>query len=274
MAKDPRELFESQLPLIERLIGSICRRYACRRDEAEDFGSWVKVRLLEDDCAALRKFQGRSSLPTYLTTVIHNYFRDYRISKWGRWRPSAAARRLGAVAVQLETLLARDGLTFDEAAEILRSNFGVARAVAELADLAARLPPRVPRRFEGEEALAALGSSDGVERRVEDAERAEIAGRTERALAAALEELEGEDRLILKMRFQDGFTVSGIARALDLAQRPLYRRIEACLLQLRTALEARGLDAGEVRELFRWEASTLAVDYAAGDERPARSPST
>jgi RNA polymerase sigma factor for flagellar operon FliA len=38
--------------------------------EADDFASHPKLKLIEDDYAILRKFQGRSSLRTYLTVVI------------------------------------------------------------------------------------------------------------------------------------------------------------------------------------------------------------
>ena len=43
--------------------------------------------------------------------VIQRLFLDARIAKWGKWRPSVSARRLGGVAVLLERLLTRDGLS-------------------------------------------------------------------------------------------------------------------------------------------------------------------
>ncbi len=262
---DPEQLFLSQLPVVERIVSSICRRKCCFGDEAEDFGQWVKLRLIEDDYAVLRKFRGRSKLSTYLNTVIHNLFRDYRIAKWGKWRPSAAARRLGEVAMQLETLTGRDGHPLEEAVEILRANFGVVTPREELEAMAARLPARVGRRFEGEEALERLATENGVEGRVADGELAASRERLEGALDAALGELPGEDRLILKLRFQDGFTVRQIAEALRTRPRPLYGRFEKCLRRLRSALEARGVTAEETRSLVGWERMELDVDYRAGD---------
>jgi len=46
--------------------------------------------------ALLAKFEGRSSLRTFLTVVIQRLFLDHRISAWGKWRPSAEARRGGS----------------------------------------------------------------------------------------------------------------------------------------------------------------------------------
>src|SRR4029453_14108130 len=45
------------------------------------------LRLVEDDYDVLRRFQARSSLPTYVTVVIQRLFLDYRNRLWGKWRP-------------------------------------------------------------------------------------------------------------------------------------------------------------------------------------------
>ena len=57
------------------------------------------------------------------------------------------------------------------------------------------------------------------------------------------------DRLILRLRFQDGLAVADIARALHLDQKPLYRRFEELLRRLRAALEAAGIDPVQACEL-------------------------
>ena len=40
---------------------------------------------------------------------------EARIAEWGKWRPSAVAKRLGPTAVLLDRLLTRDGRPFDDA---------------------------------------------------------------------------------------------------------------------------------------------------------------
>lgn len=269
---DPRRLFEEKLPLIERVIASICRRQGLFEEEAEEFASWARIKLLENDCAILGKFGGRSSLKTFLVTVVHNLFRDYRISQWGRWRPSAMAKRLGVVAVQMERLLHRDGIGFDQAAETLQRNFGVRQSLVDLADLAGRLPARTSRRVDGvedEEELARLSPAgrarpEGTEARVRRSERREQAAEMERCLARAFEELEPEDRVVLRLRFEQGMTVAAISRTLTLEQKPLYRRIERCLAVIRTCLEDQGVTAETVAELVGWD--ELSLDVAYGDD--------
>lgn len=240
-------LFLANLPLIERVIASTCRRHAVRGDEAEEFAATVKLHLVENDYAVLRKFEGKSSLATFLTTVIKNLFRDFRISRWGKWRPSAEALRLGVEAVQLETLLVRDGISFDEAERMLRENFHVRLTTAELADLAGRLPPRLPRRFEGEEVLEHLGVEAAADQGLIDQERAAVAAKVGAALAETLEALPEEDQLILRMHFVDGLSLASIARMLALEPKPLYRRRQRLFARFRAALEAQGLGPEEVK---------------------------
>jgi len=243
--------FLELLPLIENIVAFIVRRKHCGRDEAEEFASIAKLKLIEDNYAVFDRFAGRSSLRTYLTAVLYRLFLDQRIAKWGRWRPSTSARRLGELGVRLEVLLSRDGRSFDEACELLITNErrGVTRE--RLRDLAAELPPRATRRLLDETALEDLGVSASVVEAPTIAREVESRAREIRALfAGALSELSGEDRLVLRMRFHDDFTVPEIARALHLEEKALYRRIDRILGLLRIKLTARGIEPHDVRAML------------------------
>lgn len=261
MAVEPPETdvaasFLEALPLIEATIRFLCRRHHCRPDEAEDFASVARIRLIEDDYAVLRKFGGRSSLRTYLVVVLGRVFLDFRRQRWGVWRPSAEARRLGPTAVKLDVLLHRDGLGLDEALEVLRTNEGVDAPPAELHALAARLPRRALRRIEGEQALADVSVPADAERDALSSESEARARALRAALRDALESLPAEDALILRLRFQDDFSVARIAQALGLEAKPLYRRIGRVLQALRASLEARGFGSGDLHDalgLTAWD---------------------
>ena len=95
----------------------------------------VMVKLIDDDCAVLRKFKRDAKLSTYLNVVVQRAFADFRIQKWGKWRMSASARQLGRVAQWLELFLYRDGRSFDEAVETLRAHHEVELSVVELSEL-------------------------------------------------------------------------------------------------------------------------------------------
>ena len=149
-------LFLAHLDVVERAIGFVCSRNHLSAADADDFSSYVTLRIVEDDYEVFSSFQGRASLRTYLTVVIQRMLLDYRVRAWGRWRPSAEAKRCGPLAIRLEELLVRDGCRLDEAYEMLKTNHGLTVTREELERLAERLPSRPPRRFESDDALATV----------------------------------------------------------------------------------------------------------------------
>lgn len=267
---DYREVLLEHLDFIERTVGAIARRNALGPWEADDLASHVKLRLISNDYAVFRKFEGKSRLTTYLTTVIQNLFRDFRIQQWGKWRASAAAKRMGDAGVQLEALLYRDRFTFCEAAELLRSRFGVEASDEELLELGRRLRPRTTRRFESDAVLSSLSGPDHGDQRIVDNERSSAQERIGRALASALSGLDAEDRLILKLRFADGLTIRAVAATLDLDQRRIYARVRRILRQVRERVVAAGVECDEVLDLLDWPACTVSASLDAEADRPRK----
>jgi len=252
MDPEGARLLEAHLPDIERIVAQVSRRQGLKGDDADDFRSWTIARLADSDGAILRKFRGDSTVTTFLVVVINNLFRDYRIHLWGKWRPSAAARQLGTVAVALEALLSRDGRAFPEAVEELRSRGMHGHSERQLAEIAALLPLRTPTRpVEPPPAgVANVPSGDAPDRVLE---RGEAESRRDRAVAAlgeALDSLPTEDAILVRLRFLEGFTLAAAARTLGLAQKPLYRRIERILRSLRGELERREVTASEVEAIL------------------------
>jgi RNA polymerase sigma factor for flagellar operon FliA len=245
-------LFTAALPTIERIVGALNRRYGLHGAAAEEFSSWVTLKLIENDYAVLRKFRGESALATYLTVVVAMLGRDYRAQQWGRWRPSAAARHRGEVAILLEALVYRDGLPFSSAVEMLRARLGTTMPERELIAMFRELPVRAPLRpvEVGAELLSESPGQHGADDRIVSAERRVDREVALGALERAMTELAEEDRVILRLRFWQGLSIADIARALSLPQKPLYRRIERALEQMRARLEGGGLSEEAVRTLL------------------------
>jgi RNA polymerase sigma factor (sigma-70 family) len=244
-------LFLASLPVIDEISGYVCRRHRLSGAEADDFRSEVRIHFLERDCEVLRRFEQRSSLPTYITVVIQRLYLDYRNRQWGKWRPSAEARRVGPAGILLERLATRDGWTLEEALETLRVNHGI-ELDEPLRALSTRLSKRIPgRRFVPEDAALDL-ESDGPtpEHHVVRAEQNFLATRIRAALDRARQALAADERVILKLRFDDALPVSHMASALGLDQKRLYRTIERILIKLRTSLAADGLSREEVAGVF------------------------
>jgi RNA polymerase sigma factor for flagellar operon FliA len=243
-----QDLFLAHLPDTNKVVTHLCRRYYFQTDECQDFRSYVYEGMVEDDYAVFRKFQGRSSLKTYLTTVISNMLKDYLNRLLGKWRPSAEAERMGRTAILLEQLLVRDGHTFDEAVQILQVNRKVEMSWQELARIAERLPARAHRRMEGEERLLELSDpNERADARALAEERAAAEVKALEALEEARKMLTEEDRLILKMQGDD-FSVANISRILRLDQKQLYRRIQRIHKELREELARRGIHGLEPEE--------------------------
>lgn len=258
-SRDLEALFLAHLPAIERLIAWVCHR-RCLGEEADDFSSWAKLKLIENDYRILRLFSGICSLEGYLITVLLNMARDYRVQLKGRWRPSAAAERLGERAVQLDTLLNRDGRSFDEAVRILQTQYRAEESATALATLAAQLPTRSGRFFEGDESLAAVAGTDSSEASLLESDRKAALAKTEGALRRALARLADEDRLLLKLHFQEGVTVTEIARSFGWERRPLYHRLDKMLAQLRRDLVAEGVQPEALFDALGWAGAELTVE--------------
>jgi RNA polymerase sigma factor for flagellar operon FliA len=236
-------LFLANLAAIERIIAALCRRHGLAREDADEFASWSKAKLIEADYLVLRKFRGESALTTYLTVVLASLFRDYRVRRWGRWRPSAEAQRRGALAIRLEALVYRSRLSLHQAAQVLRTAGETTLADRELSSLLAELPSRTALRpLEVRSDLLsdtpARGRADDL---VRDQEAAAEREAVEAALSTALARLPPEDRAMVRMHYWEGMSVADIARALDLPQKPLYRRLEKALAALRAHLHSAGV---------------------------------
>jgi RNA polymerase sigma factor (sigma-70 family) len=241
---EPHDLFLRHRAVIERTIRGVAARWRLRREEAEDFASDVRLRLLHDRCAVLRRYEGRGAFGTFLGVVVRRLCLDQRRSSWGNWRPSKGARRLGPAAVLLQQFVERDGLPLDEACARIAAAGLEAPSPSDVHGLVAA--PRCWRRMAvGEEALDSLAtdrSQPDVPLRRRDRRRAL------EALRRALQGLPAVDRRLLALRYSRGMRVSDVARLDGCDQKRLYRRIEAALRRLRARLAAQGITASDVGE--------------------------
>jgi RNA polymerase sigma factor (sigma-70 family) len=235
----------------------------------------VRYKLIDRDFAILKKFQGRSSITTYLTVVVERLCLDFFNERWGKWRPSSAALKLGATAIQLEQLIARDGLSFDEAVNTLQINRGISESREELLGLFVQLPIRTVRRLAGEEELALVAARGGASDPAFDLpEEYALAVRIETALAEGVAALATRDRLLIKMHYLDGLPVTSIARLLDLEARPLYNHIEDIKRRLRAHLRKSGVDESHVNRIVGHAALTLGRMFGDSDDSPPENGGT
>jgi RNA polymerase sigma factor (sigma-70 family) len=274
--RDCEKLFLESLPLVERLSRHFCRGSRLTPEDVEDFVAQVRVHLLDGDYAVLRAFEGRSTLATFLALVIQRLLLDYRARLWGRFRPSAAASRLGPAAVRLETLLLRDGLPLREAVAALSAH-GQELTIAEAERIARELPERKHRGVEidvsdvNPSEMAVAG--DTVERDMTAREHHATRTALGKAMRTAMSALPADDRTILRLHFDAAMPVAAIARSMGLDQRRLYRRLGRLCDVLREQLLQAGIQPADVADLLGRADNDL--DFGLREVRnPAGPPST
>jgi RNA polymerase sigma factor (sigma-70 family) len=230
-----------QLDLLARVVHAVTRQSRMADEDAEDFAQTVQLRLLERDYDIFHRFDGRSTLRTYLVVVVKRMLLDWQNRVYGKWRPSTAAVRSGAVAVLLEQQIGRNRLSVDEAVAVA-SMRADAPSPVELRRLASSLPCRPLRRHVSVDAIDEIHGGGFLDP-VEDRERQADVHRAHRCLRRALQCLSPEDRRLIRLRFAERRTVRSVAEALHVDAKLLYRRLERLLRKLRRALEEQGVAA-------------------------------
>lgn len=244
--EEPSDPLTPVLPIVDAILRVVAWRRGLPHDEAEEFGAWAKLRLVEKDI--VRKFRGDSSIETYLTVVVNNLFLDFRASITGKFRPSVAARDFGDVGVEFERLIVRQGHSVREACEILRAR-GHTFLDAELEALALKLPVRRSQLISMDPAdLERVAPHAPVP--VDDPEKRHSRGELLRHLNDLLRDLPPRDRMVIRVHLIHGFSIAAIARVTHDEEQTLRRRLRRVLTSLREELERRGLDRSLLQKLF------------------------
>ncbi len=235
---------EADLATLAVVIRDVSRLHRLSDADAQDFAQTVHLRLIERHYEAFAKFDGRSSLRSYLTVVVTRLLLDWRNAIYGKWRPSAAARRLGAAGIELDRLINRDGYTPDEAVELLRRRLRA--PTAHFRQLADQVPRRARRRFVDDDILRA-SALERFQDPIEAREDRSAALRSSHALARACRQLPADDRKLIALRYQRSMTVQQIGKALQINPKLLYRRFDRTLRLLRSALDTAGIHIADCR---------------------------
>lgn len=242
------QLLLDNIGTIQRIATLVARRAHFPPDDVADFTSVVMLRLIQDDYRVLRQFVGRSSFVTYIGSVIARMMLDERERRFGKWRASAEASKLGHVACTLERLTTRDGVPVHEAISMLSGAPNAAATREHLEQIYAQLPPRPQHKLRFSTALDANAhvARGTAEDDVLLAEARRSARTISQELRIFLASLADEDRLILLMRFEDACSVPAIARALGVDAKNLYKRLARLLSSTRQHLQANGIDARDI----------------------------
>ena len=249
-------------------INKMAKRRFWQGVVAEEAALAVMNALARNDWAALKKYRGEAEFAVFLKAVAAAELENFARARFGRRPPPLWVRRLGGIWEKLYAVLCRQRAPLHEAAEFVRADMadvpgatGASRVQVEAAaqQLLARIPncgamvEEVPLDDAPELAVAALSTPDRESERRERDEALttvfqlvvggglEVAYRLGGALTTVNISISSEERLFLKMCYQDGLPVARAGRLLGMGRFQAAARMRRLLERLRREFERAGL---------------------------------
>lgn len=273
LTQDYEDPYERYQQVIEHVIQLICRRNALDSEEAEDFAGEARLKLLDEDRRVLREFRGESKITTYLMCVLNRLLLSLREKAWGKWRPSSAAKRGGSDLIQLEKFVSREGYSFDQAVELMKTNYGITFTREQLSEAAATLQKRTPtRRFVSDELLMDHEAPEPTgEDRVIQKETTKLNRKIQTVLLQACLLLTASERVLLRLRFMTGMKINQIAKVRQVPPRKMYSTLDALLGKLAKSVTGMGLEKENVAELLSSDNFFIELDEILGNSQTGPS---
>ncbi len=247
------------------LVLQVVRLFEHDPDRGDDCFVYVCEQLKSDNLRRLRRFDrnGPASFATWLRVVVRNLCLDWRRSRFGRPRAFRAVERLSLLDQEVYGALHLRQLGESEALETVRTSFpDLSREdfAESQVRIAANLTPHqnwllASRRLrlvsmserpddQGSQVSAREPAGDGPSPEEAAARREEI-----ETLRSALGSLASEERLLLRMRFEQDLTLEAIGRLTGLGSATtVHRAVQRAVEQLRDELEAQSEGRASVGE--------------------------
>ena len=246
---EAKSFFESNLSITDEVIKKYCTRHHIVGDEADECKSYVYEKIIENDYQKIREFKGKSSYKTYITVVISRILID-RVRSGGRWKPSQKALNIGKEAVILEELVFNKKYSFGQAYNTLTTNHNISiewERVYEIITLLQRkhLKSTAP----GDVELTDDVSDKNVTLPDEAAINKELSIKKDQLdyiISEIRNLLSNEERLLLRMRFEDNINISEIARVLKKDRGDIDRKLKSILTKFKNEILSRNISIDDV----------------------------
>ena len=228
-------------------------------NEVLELSGRVLDQLTKNNYQVLHQFKSKSKFTTYLTTIIANQSIDLIRKKKGRSREKERAREFGDIGIQIYQKIVVQGLSVEMTYRELLSLGKIATSETEFLRMvdkikrSGRNPGSLP---DPDDNLIRVGRQDPQtgemilpetrnnpeERVIKDSQQQQI----DRLLREILEGLNGEEQLIIRMRFpanpdQDPESIEAISRIMGLSPKAVYKRISRILKKCREKFEKKGI---------------------------------
>jgi len=194
------------------------------------------------------KVEGRATFATWLRAVVRNLCLDWRRKVAGRFQPFAWTRTISTLDQEVFRCVCARGYTVHETVAALGGQFPeltAAKVEASVERLSSRLSGRERWLLSTRAVrLESLDAEDAEQPRLEvsdsspDPECAAMAAEYSRLLNAALGGLPPRDQLILRLRFEEGFSLQQVAHLAGLKDaQAADRHVRSLLDRLRGRIE-------------------------------------
>jgi DNA-directed RNA polymerase specialized sigma24 family protein len=247
------------------MINLLSEKRFGKRVIAEEAALYVMDRLIADDGRRVRAFRG-SSFPAFLASVAYRLLEDFSRKRFGRRRPPKWLANLGGNWLRLYTMLCLERLDVTEAVATVEQSLkwrgkGNPEEAAwlikqEVVDCGSHQGLEIQ---EDEVELAGAAASLGAEQqeRLESEEREEVfrllfialTSLDERIVENSLGrlgkvriELSGEEKLLLKLCFQDAVSITVAGKMLGYNRHQIHGRLRRLLARIRSEFERAGID--------------------------------
>lgn len=245
-----REFLARYSPLLMQVV----RRFESGEIQATDCFVYVCGALSDDGFRRLRAFRsdGTARFDTWLKTVVSNLCVDWRRKLRGRIRPLCAVRRLPELEQRAYRCLYVQGMHRAESLHILQVRFPdlTEQRLSEInAFLYSELTQQ--QRWQAGVRKASMISLDAAESSDDESPEPYLtepglgpddhaeADEERRLVEAAMKQLPSQQRLLLRMRFEQNLTLAEIARLTGQSDtNRVYRQLEAAIVALRKLVDS------------------------------------
>lgn len=230
------------------VIFDVVRRLEPDPDGVADCFQFVCERLCEARFRRLLKFTpgGPAKFSTWLRAVVRNLCLDWRRKQFGRRRMFRSIARLSELDQQVFQFVHERGLSESDALSLLTADFPhlTAESVAEAVErvnktLSSNQNWLLRQRKTISDSAAFEISEVAIKDSAPNPETRVIIEEQRRILLRAVNRLETQAKLLIRLRYEEGLTLAQIARLLELgnAQR-VDRQIKEILSSLRVEFES------------------------------------
>ncbi len=226
-------------------------------NEAIELFNLVLDILRKEDYKVLKEFKGNSRITTYFTAIISRQAVDMIRKKRGRSREKERAKEFGEVGLAIYREIIKNGRSPSDVWEQFKSDGFFARSLEELEAIAAKIKSTEKPIDLNQDGIAVKEAvSIGVDGYVipdpqmdpgkvfEEQQRRQT---MQKVIRGIINQLSGEERLLLRMRFPYGEdekpkSVDQVSKVLGISQKAVYKRITRLMEKCREQLGQQGVN--------------------------------